>query len=260
MLSKNFENPIQIHPFLTIVFLSQFLFAQNIITDRPDQTESAVTLEKGRLQIESGVLVQSEGDGNEKLKSLIVPTNLFRYGISKKVELRLVLQIEGFQLFMDNSYHYALGSVELGTKIILNKKENPKVQFAILSHFKLPKDNKDQWGFLNRISLAHNIGQNTSVGYNFGYNHFHQGEGNFIYTIAIGQSLNEKLSIYVEPYGSLYSSNAPLSNFDYGLAYLINSNLQMDLSFGLGLNNTMNYQSLGISWRQKTKGSTSNNP
>ncbi|HCZ09307.1 MAG TPA: transporter, partial [Flavobacteriaceae bacterium] len=33
---------------------SYFSFSQPIITDRPDQTESAVTLEKGRLQIESG--------------------------------------------------------------------------------------------------------------------------------------------------------------------------------------------------------------
>ena len=80
-----------------------FLFAQNIITDRPDQTESAVTLEKGRLQIESGILNQIQGDGNDKLKSLIIPTNLFRYGISKKVELRLVLQLDGLQTMEDNA-------------------------------------------------------------------------------------------------------------------------------------------------------------
>jgi hypothetical protein len=34
---------------------------------------------------------------------------------------------------------------------------------------------------------------------------------------------------------------------------LVNDNLQLDLSFGTGLNNPMNYQSLGISWRQKAK-------
>ena len=245
---------------ILLIFVSDSILSQIIITDRPDQTESPVTLEKGRLQIESGILLQVDGGGNEELKSLLIPTNLFRFGISKKVELRLVLQLEGLQVFNDNAYHYALGNIELGTKIVLNQKENPKVQFAILSHLKLPKDNKDQLGFLNRISIAHRIGQNTSLGYNFGYNHFHQGDGNFIYTIAIGQSLTEKLSIYIEPYGSVYTANAPFSNFDYGLAYLINSNLQVDLSFGLGLNNTMSYQSLGISWRQKAKEKNSTNP
>ena len=232
---------------ILLIFASNSILSQIIITDRPDQTESPVTLEKGRLQIESGILLQVDGDGSEELKSLLIPTNLFRFGISKKVELRLVLQLEGLQVFNDNAYHYALGNIELGTKIVLNQKENPK-------------DNKDQLGFLNRISIAHRIGQNTSLGYNFGYNHFHQGDGNFIYTIAIGQSLTEKLSIYIEPYGSVYTANAPFSNFDYGLAYLINSNLQVDLSFGLGLNNTMSYQSLGISWRQKAKEKNSTNP
>lgn len=258
-MNINFEIPIILYPFFAFVFLSQFPFAQTIITDRPDQTESAVTIEKGRLQIESGILNQIEGDGNEKLKTLIIPTNLFRYGISKKVELRMVLQLDAIQTSKDNTYQYGFGSLELGTKIALNQNENSTVQFAILSHLKLPKDNEDRLGFLNRISLAHNIGQNTSVGYNFGYNHYHQGKGNFIYTIAIGQTLTKKLSIYIEPYGSVYSASAPLSNFDYGLAYLVNSNLQLDLSFGLGLNNTMSYQSLGISWRQKAKEKNSTN-
>ena len=245
---------------LLILAPTTFLFAQNIITDRPDQTESAVTLEKGRLQIESGILNQTEGDGNDKLKSLIIPTNLFRYGISKKVELRLVLQLDGLQTMDDNAYQFALGSVELGAKIVLNQSEDPSVQFALLSHLVLPKDNwtqfSDQLGFLNRISIAHDIDQNTSIGYNFGYNHYTHGEGNSIYTVAIGHSISEKLSVYIEPYGSVFTDSILLSNFDYGIVYLVNSNIQLDLSFGLGFNNTMNYQSLGFSWRQKAKEKT----
>ena len=248
-------------PYLLFFFVqTAFLSAQNIITDRPDQTESAVTLEKGRLQIESGILTQTEGDGNEKLNTLVIPTNLFRYGISKKVELRLVVQLDGIQTKDDNAYQFALASVELGAKIVLNQTEDPTVQFALLSHLVLPKDNwsqfSNQLGFLNRISIAHNINQKTSIGYNLGYNHYAYGEGNFIYTVAIGHSLSEKLSIYVEPYGSVFTDLIPLSNFDFGMAYLVNSNIQLDLSFGLGLNNTMNYQSLGISWRQKAKEKT----
>ena len=236
-----------------LFLLSQFVFAQNIITDRPDQTESAITLEKGRLQIESGILNQQEGEGNEKLESLIIPTNLFRYGISKKVELRLVLQLDGIRVFEDKDFQYAMGNIELGTKIVLNQKENPTIEFALISHLKLPNDDEDRFGFLNRISLAHSIAQNSSIGYNFGYNYYNRGQGDFIYTIAIGHSLSEKISFYVEPYGSVFTSTSPLSNFDYGLTYLINSNLQLDLSLGLGLNNSMNYQSVGVSWRQKAK-------
>jgi hypothetical protein len=236
---------------------SYFSFSQSIITDRPDQTESAVTLEKGRLQIESGILIQTEGEGANQLNSLAVPTNLFRYGISSKVELRLVLQLDGAEAYGDDTYQYALGNIELGSKIVLNKKEDPTVQWALLSHLFLPGDDwgqfSEQVGFLNRLSIAHTIGEKVNVGCNIGYNHYAGGRGNYLYTLAIGYGLNDKWSVYVEPYGAVFTSSPPLSNFDYGLAYLVNDILQLDLSFGSGLNNPMNYQSLGVSWRQKAK-------
>ena len=252
------------HSILLFFFLSHILFAQNIITDRPDQTESPITLEKGRLQIESGILNQAEGEGSDALKSLIIPTNLFRYGISNKVELRMVLQLDGIEVYGDETYQFELGHVELGAKTVLNQTEDSKVQIALLSHLQLPKRNwshfEDQLGFFNRISIAHNLTQKSSIGYNFGYNHYARGEGNLIYTLAIGHSITEKLSIYFEPYGSIFSNSTPLFNFDYGFTYLIHSNLQLDLSFGQGLNDDMNYQSFGISWRQKAKEKISPNP
>ena len=50
--------------FLIIFFTPLFspIFSQSIITDRPDQTESAVTVDPGILQIESGLLSQVEGE------------------------------------------------------------------------------------------------------------------------------------------------------------------------------------------------------
>ena len=78
--------------FLIIFFTPLFspIFSQSIITDRPDQTESAVTVDPGILQIESGLLSQVEGEGVNRFKSIVLPTNLLRYGISNNVELRLV--------------------------------------------------------------------------------------------------------------------------------------------------------------------------
>jgi hypothetical protein len=71
--------------------------------------------------------------------------------------------------------------------------------------------------------------------------------------VALGIGVSEKLSIYGESFGRVFVNNIPLSNFDSGLAYLVKSNIQFDLSFGLGLNNQMNYQSIGFSWRPKLK-------
>ena len=74
---------------LPIALFSQILFSQDLITDRPDQTESAVVVGDKKIQIESGILNQENSDGE---KNLSIPTNLFRYGISEKIELRLNLE------------------------------------------------------------------------------------------------------------------------------------------------------------------------
>ena len=61
-----------------------------------------------------------------RFKSIVLPTNLLRYGISNNVELRLVLQLDGEKTTTKTSYQFALGNVEFGTKIVLNKKDDPK--------------------------------------------------------------------------------------------------------------------------------------
>jgi hypothetical protein len=40
-----------------------------------------------------------------------------------------------------------------------------------------------------------------------------------------------------------------MANLDAGITYLVNPNLQLDFSFGTGINHTMNFISAGISWR-----------
>ena len=229
--------------------------SQSIITDRPDQTESAITVEPGILQIESGIINQVNGDGVNRFRNLIIPTNLIRYGISNRVELRMVFELDGKKTTTNPSYQFALGNLELGAKIGLNKHDDSKINIGLLSHLKLPKSDGEKFfknlAFINRISLEHQISEIASLGYNLGYNYFINSLGNFIYTIAFGYAMTERISLYLEPYGNIFINDIPLSNFDFGVTYLLKSNLQLDMSFGYGLNNSMNYQSIGISWKQK---------
>lgn len=44
-----------------------------IITDRPDQTESSSIIEKGALQIEAGFQIGFEGDHSNAIKQLLAP-------------------------------------------------------------------------------------------------------------------------------------------------------------------------------------------
>jgi len=61
--------------------------------------------------------------------------------------------------------------------------------------------------------------------------------------------VNEKVGIYVESFGEI----ADLKNFillcDAGITYLAKDNLQFDFSFGTGINQRMNYISVGCCWK-----------
>ena len=87
-----------------------------IITDRPDQTESSSTVEKGALQIEARFQIGFEGDHSNVIAQSLVPTTLFRQGISERFELRILSQIE---------------QIRFQEKIIANQKENCCSQVCI---------------------------------------------------------------------------------------------------------------------------------
>jgi len=226
--------------FLILLFVPIISWGQ-IITDRPDQTEASITLPKNILQIESGFSFQDEEAFN----------TLFRYGISKNVELRLNTNL----LFLDsydglNIDSPKLGDLELGAKIQLFNSGDSATTVAFLTHLSLPTASKyysnNGYGTLNRFLISHDLSETFSIGYNIGYNKIYGEKGVFVYTLAFAKSIN-KWGIYAEIFGERIKDGSQ-SNFDAGITRLINDGLQLDLSFGEGLNNDLSYLSLGVSW------------
>ena len=229
--------------------LSMSLTAQSLITDRPDQTESSSTVEQGSLQIETGVLIGfSESDDNSE-RQLLAPSTLFRYGIMNGIELRILSQFESIK--DDFKTSTGISDLEIGAKIQLLKNKNINTEIAFLSHIILPTGSKeltlDKAGTINKLSLAHELSKTIGLGYNVGYDYFGEGQGNLTYSIALGVRINDKVGIYIEPYGQFTEFDIYEMSFDAGVTYLVNDNFQLDFSFGTGLNHTMNYISFGAS-------------
>jgi len=61
----------------------------DLITDRPDQTESSSTVPKNSLQIETGVIYENFSNDNTEFQNLGLGTTLLRYGVWGNFELRL---------------------------------------------------------------------------------------------------------------------------------------------------------------------------
>ncbi|WP_195715205.1 transporter [Ancylomarina sp. 16SWW S1-10-2] len=235
---------------LIILALNLGIKAQTIVTDRPDQTESSVTVPLKSLQIESGILVGNEGNGD--IKQLLIPSTLLRYGLSKNIELRFVQQFENLKNELTSEDNFGISDLEIGAKIQLFQKEDVNTEIAFLTHVILPTGSNnlsgDKFGTINKLAISHVINDNLGLGYNVGYDNMGEGEGDLTYSTALGIGLGGKFGTYVELYGEYAEFSSWGTNFDSGLTYLVKDNLQLDASFGLGLNHDMYYFSLGFSW------------
>ena len=235
---------------IPLLSLCNSVFSQNIITDRPDQTESPNTLSKGNLQIESGYLSLKDKENRNIITQILIPTNLFRYGLNNNIELRFLAQFENEEY--ENVKISGISDLELGIKIKVLKKENINNEISFLTTIIIPSASNDlsinSFGISNRMIFSHNLSDKTGLGYNLGYDYFGSGRGNLTYTLAVGTSLTEKLGFFMEPFGEIVDLNNLILNFDSGFTYLVKDNLQLDCSYGIGINNKMNFFSFGISW------------
>jgi hypothetical protein len=244
---------------LLIIFISTGIHSQklyDIITDRPDQTESAVTVPKGFFQAEIGVSMEGDkysGLFNQQdltMKTYSAPGILLRYGLTKNIELRLASEFISakttaeLQTFPPTSFETTqsgVGPLVLGTKFELVKETKSFPQTAFIFHLTIPVgDNAFQPGNTGadfRFAMSHSLSERFALSYNLG------GEWNGnspaptgIYTLSLAISLVRNFSMFVESYGFLPQGDSPDHRLDGGFTYLIAKNVQADISAGIGIN------------------------
>jgi len=223
-----------------------------IITDRPDQTESSTTIPLKSFQIECGVMSGNYNFDNSSQKLLLIPTTLFRYGLTKNIELRLVEQLISFKNEQTSEENFGLSDLELGAKIQILKNPDINAEIAFISHLFLPTEaisiTNENFGTVNKLAISHRLTIFLDLGYNVGYNYFNTEIGYLTYSVALGTGISKRIGAYVETYGEVVEFTDWISNFDSGITYLVRENMQLDFSFGFGLNQKMNYFSVGFSW------------
>lgn len=221
-----------------------------IVTDRPGQSDCSSSVGNGDLQIESGLQIGFQGDLQASVRQILAPTMLFRYGLNQNVELRFISQYE--TLKQNNFSVQGISDLQIGTKIQLFQKEENNTEVAVLAHLVVPSGSKeftaDALGVVSRLLVSHGLNENVTLGYNIGYNYFEANRGDLTYTLSLGVGVNDKVGLFVEAFGEVIEFEELNLNFDAGFSYLINNNLQLDFSFGTGVNNRMNFLSTGISW------------
>ena len=229
---------------------------EKIDTDRPDQTESPAVIPKKWIQLEMGLSVQQN---NKTEKEFLLPTLLSKYGISKKVEFRLITTLNCFSTTGNSNYTTGLEPVEVGTKIALTEEKKWIPKTSLLFHVVIPglaskSLRADKLAPNFRFSMQHTLSGTVGLGYNLGaeWDGF-SNKAIWAYTFAPGFNLGEKWYSYIEAFGFIAKDEPAQHNIDCGVAYYINDNTKVDISSGFGISKTAPdwYFTIGASIRFK---------
>jgi len=106
----------------------------------------------------------------------LLPTALFRYGITRHIELRFAELISGTKNKETSKTSFGFSDMELGAKFQILKQESINCEIAFISHVIIPSGSADltnnHFGTVNKIAVSHGLNEFLDLGYNFGYNNF----------------------------------------------------------------------------------------
>ena len=244
---------------LLLMVLCHFAFAQ-IETDRPDFTESPNVVLKGALQVETGFIWENDEQSfmssgvlnNLSERNFTVNTTLLRYGLTDNIELRFNTSFNNNREILNSALtggqDFTTDRVGFSTSFIgfkTNLYKNDKISIGFLGHLYIPEIATGDFAktaaqkiapeFL--IPLTYDITDRFGIAVQYGLTWDGYTPNPITsYTLALGYAITDKLSFYLEPYGFLTNNGDELHLINGGFTYLINNDLQLDLTGGFGLN------------------------
>ncbi len=239
-----------------------------LVTDRPDQTESSVAVPPGYVQLETGwTFSRNKADGirNETHE---FPGTLLRIGVLDPVEFRLGWNggiWEGTRKVGQRNDLGGAGDMGVGTKLYFWEEQGWIPEVALLAGVSLPVGKEELSSQRSeptfRVSLSHTLSDRVSLGYNLGATWESDLDETsardrfslFNYTAVLGIGLTERAGMFVEVFGDvpLSANGGPANSFDGGLTYLLRDNLQVDAALGVGISEEADdwFVGLGITVR-----------
>jgi hypothetical protein len=228
-------------------------------TDRPSQTSTPKTVVKNRFQFEGGVQKQHDISNGQHSDEYLYPTALLKYGLTNKLELRLLIEDEGDYEHIPDKQKVASGikPLKVGFKYNLFKEKGALPNTSIIARAALPKvATKDFKGdYLApafRLAMQNSLSKKVTLAYNVAA----QWEADdvhpqYLVTLCPQVKLTDKIQTFAELY-SFYSSEQTADyRCDAGLLYKIKPNIQIDISGGLGISKSSpdSFIEAGLSFR-----------
>lgn len=211
--------------------------AQEMVTDRPDFTESALVVTKRTIQIESGTERVDLGTSSEWTR----PSVMARMGLGSNLEFRLGFagwtgitvndrtQTYMNDLMLEAKYQFTASDAEVPVALLLvstwptGEPEVSVGQTEMGLKLAASRDLNDQVGIsLNLGAISANADQGRTW--------------SALASVSAGISLHDRSAAFIEILADIPQSRAWQPVLDGGLTFLIRPDLQLDAYLGKGLN------------------------
>lgn len=228
-------------------------------TDRPSESLTPTVVLKKHFQAEAGF--RKEHDNNDGLRSdeYLYPSALLKYGLTKKLELRVLVEEESDYEYTPGKHKTAGGlePVKVGFKYNFFNEKGWIPKTSVIARADIPKlaspDFKGDFvAPFFRLAMENSLSEKLSLVYNIGEEWEEDDvRGAFFYSISPQLEISDKLRIFAEVFGYVSKSEPAKNTFDAGLLYQVTSNLQFDIYGGAALSKNApdNFIEAGISVR-----------
>ena len=210
-----------------------------MVTDRPDFTESSEVVGRGIFQFESGLTYEADGAARRQT----MPAGLLRVGLSRRVELRL--GGDGFLSQTDGAVRQSGHSdSEIGVKVRLFDESAAGFDMAIIPMFSVPTGSA---GFTSggydptlKLTFARSLPAGFGLSGNVNVSSVSDELGRFgqrALSLSAGHDLVAGWGGFLEVYGSSPIERGARSGvtIDGGVSHRIGGNLQFDVEAGRGV-------------------------
>ena len=223
-----------------------------LITDRPDITESSAVVGHGMWQLETGMLFESDRADRVTTRDLSAPNALLRVGIGSRFELRLsgagVLSesLSASGATSGSARTTGMSDFELGFKYVFLDQSRAGVDAAIIPIVSFPVgDERFSSGGADptlKVTISRDLPRGFGLGGNLivaSSTEDDQRSTQTAMSVSVGHALVRGWAGFWELYGAsaLSDESGQEWTFDTGVTHPIGENAQFDVSVGRGLTN-----------------------
>lgn len=232
-------------------------FNETIRTGRPGQAIGAFTVGHKIFQVQSGFDYFKSSTSSSNFAEGFLNNTVMRFGLTEPFEISALVEYKTETITANGlkSEANGLSALDVGMRyhIFTGKGLIPNIGFQlrtrlpVLSEAYEIKDLAPRFILVTSQKLSDTFTLITNLGAAWNGN---DSSPRGTYVVNLSFPFNNSFGAFLETYGGLQNGIGTI-NFDTGLAWLINPDLQIDIYSGYGSNQGVQdfFLSLGVSWR-----------